>query len=133
MGVLFEASDVLLWSPSPRLAQLFLCQVRALEEMVGITSGIGDIISDEVSVDPALLQTFVITVAKELQPGSNPTRCTLVAGPFAIASGLLAACNPALPAFSGVSGQLARRGALLVMGKQGNDPIYVGLGLQEND
>jgi hypothetical protein len=133
MGVLFEASNVLLWSPSPRLAQLFLGQVRVLEEMVGVTSGIGDITSDEVSVNPALLQIFVIEAAKELEAGSNPTRCTLVAGPFAIASGLLAACSPAMPTLSGVAGQLARRGALLVAGMRGNGPIYVGLGLQEGD
>jgi len=132
MGVLFEAGDVVVWSPSPRLARLFLAQVRALEELVGKQSGIGEIVADEVRVDPAALNAFVAAVADALSSTTNATMRSLMAGPFSMAAGLSSACGYTTSSMSGIAGELARRGAELVTGR-GDLRSYDTKGLSEEN
>ena len=128
MGVLFEDGDELIWNPSPRLARLFVGQVRALEELTSAHSGIGPIIGDEVQVNRTQLHAFVAALAAEWEADSSATLKTLVAGPFAIATGILAACDESLTAgLEGAAHQLGSRGAALVSGRGRVGPIFDGL------
>lgn len=130
MAVLFESGNTLLWNPSPRIAQVFLAHVRAIESAEDIASGIGELIADEVSVDPSILSIFVTTIGGQLERTSNPTTSSLFAGAFAISCGLLSACGATLPLFEGEVGQLAHRGVRLVSGQGRPGPIFEGLGVK---
>lgn len=117
MGALFEIGDDVVWNPSPRVARSFIAQVRALEDAIGMPSGIGELVADEIRVDPVALRTFVDALAGELDPTRSATFGALVAGPFSIAAGMLAACDASVLMMRGVAGRLARRGAALVSGR----------------
>ncbi|MFP2903541.1 DUF6086 family protein [Pyxidicoccus sp. 3LFB2] len=128
MGVVFMCQDEVVWNPSPRLAQVFLAQVRALEVAVEAQSGIGEMIADEVELDPALLRMFISVLVEELESETSSTFKTLIAGPFAIAYGIFLACEPrSIPSVKGDTGHLARRGGVLVSGRSRVGPIYEGL------
>ncbi|NNB92141.1 hypothetical protein HJC10_13430 [Corallococcus exiguus] len=64
-----------------------------------------------------------------LDSSNNSTFKTLIAGPFAIAYGMLVACEPDLSlSMREATGRLARRGEVLVSGRGRDEPIYEGLG-----
>jgi Family of unknown function (DUF6086) len=128
MAVLFESGDALLWDPSPRVAKMFLAEVRAVEEAVGVQSGIGDLIADEVAVDSSVLCAFVSTIGQTLDTDTSSVVTSLYAAVFAISYGLLAVSGVAKPPFLGQVGQLAHRGELLISGRGRPGPIYEGLG-----
>lgn len=62
MSIRFHASDVDLWSPSSRAGRFFVAAVRFIEAEYKIASGISEVVSDEVGVDGALVQSFVETL-----------------------------------------------------------------------
>ncbi|MCP3139428.1 DUF6086 family protein [Pyxidicoccus xibeiensis] len=129
MGVFFKWQDEVVWNPSPRMTRLFLAQVRALEEALEVQSGIGEMIADEVELNPSLLETFVSVLVEELESETSSTFKTLIAGPFAMAYGILRACEPKSPrpTMRGATEHLARRGEVLVSGRGRVGPIYEGL------
>ena len=128
VGVLFQWQDSVVWNPSLRMARLFVSQVRALEEAVGIESGFGDIVSDEVKIDPVLLGVFVLALVKQLDSGMSETAKSLMASGFAIAYGVLVACTPKIAfLMKEETRRLARRGEVLVSGKYWVGTIYEGL------
>lgn len=48
-----------LWNPAQRKGRLFLANVRALEEFIGLPSGVSDVYSDEIEVDTIALEAFI--------------------------------------------------------------------------
>lgn len=128
MGVVFLWQNKVVWDPGHRTAQLFLSQVRALEEALKVQSGFGELIADEVDLNPFLIRGFVIALVKAMDSTNNSIFKTLVAGPFAIAYGILVACVPIISlSMSDDTEHLARRGEVLVSGKGHVEPIYEGL------
>ncbi|WP_223634888.1 DUF6086 family protein [Corallococcus sp. EGB] len=126
--MLFQWQDSVVWNPSLRMARLFVSQVRALEEAVGIESGVGEIVSDEVEIDPVLLGAFVLALVKQLDSGMSETAKSLMGGGFAIAYGILVACVPKVVfLMKEDTRRLARRGEVLVSGEYWVGPIYEGL------
>ena len=126
MSVLFQLGEAVLWSPSPRLAQLFLSQVRAAEEAIATASGIGDLVADEVRIEPWVLQEFVSALALQVAEGSNAIAASLYGGVFAVSCGLLAMCvaDSDLPELPVGVGPLARRGIRMVGGHGQPRPIF---------
>lgn len=128
MGVFFKWQGEVVWDPSPRLARLFLAQVRALENAVELQSGIGEVVADEVELNPLLPRPFVLALMNELDSETDNTTKTLFAGSFSISHGILLACEPGPTSpMSGDTERLARRGHLLVSGQSRVGPIYEGL------
>ncbi|WP_147476440.1 DUF6086 family protein, partial [Corallococcus sp. AB032C] len=118
MGVFFKWQGEVVWDPSPRLARLFLAQVRALENAVELQSGIGEVVADEVEINPLLLSPFVSALMNELDSETSNATKTLFAGPFSISHGILLACEPGSTSpMRGDTERLARRGQLLVSGQ----------------
>ncbi|NNB95087.1 hypothetical protein HI113_14400 [Corallococcus exiguus] len=129
MGVFFHWQEAVAWHPGQRTARFFISQVRALEEALEVQSGFGEIIADEVVLNPSLIRVFVSALVEVLDSITSNSFKTMVAGPFAIAYGILVACEPdlSLP-MSDATGRLARRGEVLVSGRRRVEPIYEGLG-----
>lgn len=128
MSVLFESAGKLVWDPSPRVANLFQHHIRALEQMLTLRSGVGEIANDECEIDAAQLRVFLAAVAVEIDRSSNPGLLSLLGGCFAIAAGLLHACDPNQELrLEGASAALQRRGIDLVAGLERVGPIFEAL------
>ncbi|WP_366934549.1 DUF6086 family protein [Corallococcus exiguus] len=105
-----------------------MSQVRALEEALEVQSGFGEIIADEVVLNPSLIRAFVPALVEVLDSSTSNSFKTMVTGPFAIACGILVACEPDLSlSMSEATGRLACRCEVLVSGKRRVEPIYEGL------
>lgn len=82
MGYIVEVDGRSVWEPSRRVAELFLSQIRGLESVFEVPSGVSSPVADEIAVDAAELRTFLVTVLELLaRSGSRPLE-TLVAGPL---------------------------------------------------
>ncbi|TSC31937.1 hypothetical protein FOF48_15095 [Corallococcus sp. Z5C101001] len=99
-----------------------------MEKAVETQSGIGDVVADEVMVDPVLLGVFILVLVRELDSEGKETSKSLMGGVFAVAYGILVACAPEVATLMGKdTKRLARRGEVLVSGKYRVGPIYEGL------
>lgn len=128
MGVIFEHDGNSVWEPSRRVGFLFVRQVRAIEEVLEIASGVGDIIDDECRIDAAALKQFVLELDRELGYGFNETMRSLLAGCLAVAAGLLVVCRPGEDLDLQPTGAALRdRGELLVSGRTWAPAIFVDL------
>lgn len=127
MSLIFEHQGKTAWNPSSRAGNLFLAQVRAIESVLGISSGFSPPLNDEVQVDIHQLRDFSLHLAGEISAGNSPTLQTLVCAVFALAAGIYAACNTS--PLDGLKGQclaLQRYGEVLVSGQYNPGPIYHG-------
>ncbi|MFJ9815542.1 DUF6086 family protein [Streptomyces sp. NPDC101151] len=59
MSQYFDIGDETLWNPSNGAARLFLLQVAAFEEEVGLPSGFGPMENDECRLDPVAFEAFL--------------------------------------------------------------------------
>lgn len=117
--MLFESAGKLIWDPSPRVASMFQHHVRALEEMLAIRSGVGEVANDECEIDEVQLRLFLQVVAAEIERTSNPILVNLVGGCFAIAAGLLHVCDPDQALMlQGTSAVLQRHGIDMIAGRE---------------
>jgi hypothetical protein len=55
----FEHEKRVLWSPSRSVAQLFLCQVRHLEGVLGLSASMNEYMSDTIDLDFSQLDLFL--------------------------------------------------------------------------
>ena len=78
MSIFFEQGGQTIWNPLNSTGLLFVENVRALEQCVHMTSGIGAISSDEVMIDSEQLQLFLRTVIG--QSARNQSLAILVRG-----------------------------------------------------
>ncbi len=82
-----EGNDI--WNPGRVTAQMFCAQVTSIAREVGVESGLGAIISDQVIVDVEKFKAFAVAFAKYmlcLQP--NDKAWTLLAGCFSFVGAL---------------------------------------------
>jgi hypothetical protein len=85
VSVYFLANEKDLWNPGFLAARFFCDAVASISGMLGIESGLGPILSDEVVVDPVALHAFALQM-RELLLNRDPTSATrvMLSGTFAI-------------------------------------------------
>ncbi|WAS93141.1 DUF6086 family protein [Nannocystis punicea] len=132
MGIIFEHNGDAVWEPSQGLGRLFVHQIRGVEKLLGLDSGVGDVINDECQIDPARLKPFVIALDRKLSSGGNETLSSLLGGCFAVAAGLYAACHPRDELdLSRIGAALKHRGELLVSGRTRARAIFADLQIDD--
>lgn len=78
-----------LWNPSSIVARAFVSQAFFVAKELGVTSGLGEIVSDEVVVDPEALYRFGEEFAEFLSSFAEDSKtAVLLGGCFAIVLGL---------------------------------------------
>lgn len=90
MGIIVICDERPIWEPSLAVGRLFIAEIRALEEMIGLKSGFSDIVSDEVSLDETLLAAFLDVTGRRLAETNNGPLKILSAGCIQIAIALYA-------------------------------------------
>lgn len=116
MSVFFIASDGRdVWNPASEAARVFLEQATMMARILGIDSGLGPLVSDEVVIDEARFAKFGSAFAKRMLEYPDGT-CfhALMGGCFSVVLGL--GCELGLPAPSDDSrvGRYEREGRRLV-------------------
>jgi hypothetical protein len=59
MSQYYELGGVTLWNPATGTSELFLRQQALFEEVIGLPSGIGPMVSDEAQLSPEEFEAFV--------------------------------------------------------------------------
>jgi hypothetical protein len=101
MSIYFTLNEQDFWNPGRVTAQMFCGQVALVARELGMESGLGAIISDEVKVEAEQFKTFAAAFAEymtHLQPGGKAW--LLVAGCFTLVGALaqrLGAAPPIAP------------------------------------
>ncbi|WP_329133561.1 DUF6086 family protein [Streptomyces sp. NBC_01476] len=83
------AVTVGLWRPDGRVAGLFLGHAELFADLLGVPSGIGDVINDECSVDDSVLEAFCAASLAEYGATDQGIQRTLTVGFIATALVLL--------------------------------------------
>jgi hypothetical protein len=78
-----------LWRPDDRVASLFLGHAELFADLLGVPSGIGDVINDECSVDDSVLEAFCAASLAEYSATDQGIQRTLTVGFIATALVLL--------------------------------------------
>lgn len=85
MGMQVYCNNRELWAPSLQIGTLFFNQIRALESLVGLESGIENPLADMLEIDAATFSTFMQRLLHVLETTNNgplfalATGCTEVA------------------------------------------------------
>jgi hypothetical protein len=95
LGFIFEVSDVTVWEPSLNVGRLFLTSVRQLERQVNMPSGLVEVMSDTIEVDPRLLQEFVQALL-DSTAFQNESLLILLHGPLVHLIALLSSVKPSV-------------------------------------
>jgi Family of unknown function (DUF6086) len=78
MSCYFESDSGTLWNPSSSTARLFIGYARVIEEVVGVSSGLGELIGDECYVDVARFDEFCQQVVSFLQRSKHAVLASLI-------------------------------------------------------
>ena len=99
MSIIFETTNETgLWNPSSRVGRTYIGIVRVAEEALEHASGISDIESDTVTVDPEVVAEFFSLLVAEMEHG-NQVLATQLEGVVVITLALLqrAGISPDVP------------------------------------
>ncbi|ELR97132.1 DUF6086 family protein [Gloeocapsa sp. PCC 73106] len=88
MSVLIECNGKELWSPSLRVGNLFFDQLKALEKVLGLESGVYASLADTYKIDAVIFNTFVKKILQTLETTNNGPLYVLMAGCLEIAIAL---------------------------------------------
>lgn len=80
MGIIVAARGRSIWEPSMKVGFCFVDQVRSLETLLKVESGVSPIISDEVEINPVLFEAFVAHCLDRLERTNNGELFALVMG-----------------------------------------------------
>jgi hypothetical protein len=80
MSLIVESEGQELWSPSLQTGRLFEEQVRALERLTGMESGVSPIVSDEIRIDAGRFRVFVESCLQLLAETNNGPLYAMSAG-----------------------------------------------------
>src|SRR5947209_7209931 len=114
MGVFMTVEGRELWAPSRETAGLFVEQVRSLERLTGLHSGVGPTVSDEVEIDASQFRDFVEASIRWLAATSSGPLFTMSTGCVQVALALyirLFGAYPPLP--TAVEGVMRKAGNVL--------------------
>jgi len=67
MGIIVQFAGQSIWEPSLRVGFCFVAQVRSIEQLLDVRSGVSPIISDEVDINLAEFENFVGQCLEELE------------------------------------------------------------------
>lgn len=85
MGIIVQFAGRSVWEPSLRVGYCFVAQVRTIEDLLSIKSGVGPVISDEVDINFAEFDNFLQDYLEKLEQTNN--------GPFfALTMGCIQVC-----------------------------------------
>ncbi len=92
MGYVVEVDGRSVWEPSRRVAELFLSQVRGIEQVFEISSGLTVPAADEIQVDVPTLREFLNRTVEELTRSAGRQLEALAAGPILLGIELYERC-----------------------------------------
>jgi hypothetical protein len=80
VSILFLANGARLWNPSNVPGRLFKGQAEVVAAALGLSSGLGEIVEDEVVVDLPLLERFVMRLVEQYDYRSHFIIISLIGG-----------------------------------------------------
>ncbi|ETX08582.1 DUF6086 family protein [Candidatus Entotheonella palauensis] len=80
MGMQVYCNNRALWAPSLQVGTLFLNQIRALEPIVGLESGIENPLADMLEIEASAFATFIQRLLHLLDTTNNGPLFALAAG-----------------------------------------------------
>ena len=80
MGMQVYCNNRELWAPSLQVGTLFLSQIRALEPVIGLESGIESPLADMLEIDASTFGTFIQRLLHLLDTTNNGPLFALAAG-----------------------------------------------------
>lgn len=86
-----------LWWPANNVARLFKANVETLAELLGVPSGIGDLIEDECEVDLVPFQGFCTSAVARYDETTNGLLRSMTVGLIATALALLQRAGGQIP------------------------------------
>ena len=101
MGVDVECEGRTIWSPSLRVGYLFYDEIKALEKVVNVPSGVTSFIADMIKVDEHAFDEFVRTVLAYLSKTNNAPLLAMSSRCVEIAIALRAEITGCWPEVSG--------------------------------
>lgn len=69
MSCFFEMSGRTVWNPANEVARLYVEQAAALARVLGVASGVGEIVNDECELDEEVFQGFVAKLLEHPRAG----------------------------------------------------------------
>jgi len=93
MSIMFQHEGQEIWNPATAVANLFMSQVAGLEALAQAPSGLTPGDSDEIDVDVAALERFLVALHKRLSNTNNRAMHALCAAPTSILTALYARCE----------------------------------------
>lgn len=75
-----QDDDKTLWIPAQTVGELYISQIRSVEGIYGVHSGISDIVFDEVSIDTSQLHYFLQEVLQKLGKGEHRLLAKMIGG-----------------------------------------------------
>lgn len=94
MSVYFEYQTRELWNPASAVANLFVAQVRLLEQLLECPAGLEPGNSDEIAVNPVILVPFLKVVHARFSTTHHQALLALSSAPISILYALYSACEP---------------------------------------
>ena len=88
MGIIVECNGQELWSPSLGVGNLFFTQIKALESVLGLESGVDSFIADTLEIDAPTFDAFLQSALQKLATTNNAPLFALSAGCVEIAIAL---------------------------------------------
>jgi hypothetical protein len=93
MSVFFECDGKTVWNPGADVAVMFVHQVRGLELMLRVSSGLTGIESDEVQIDVGALAAFIASLEARLSVWRAPAALAMCDAPTTMLCCLYALCE----------------------------------------
>lgn len=94
MSVCFLHGDADVWNPSSSVADVFMQHVLALEQLVGLPSGLSPGNSDEIEIDSNTLRAFLGELHARLAISNHRALLSLTAPASKILCALYTTCVP---------------------------------------
>jgi hypothetical protein len=80
MSILFLADHIRVWNPSNTPGRLFKGQTEVVAEALGLTSGLGELIEDEIVIDLPVLEEFLRKLVEQYDHRGHFIVMSLIAG-----------------------------------------------------
>lgn len=80
MGIIVKFAGRSIWEPSLRVGYCFVAQVRSIEELLDIQSGVSPVVSDELDINLASFKNFLSVCLDKLERTNNGDLFALVMG-----------------------------------------------------
>ncbi len=80
MGIIVKFAGRSIWEPTLRVGKCFVAQVKSIEEVLDIESGVSPIISDEVDINLAKFESFLSLCLGKLERTNDGELFALIMG-----------------------------------------------------